>query len=74
MRRKKHLLEKGDAIKLTKSGREKVKKYIDVVVLSSDVHIIRNIKFAVGGRKYLVRLSIKGKDVDLYLSDVRLAV
>ena len=74
MRRKKHLLTKDDCIKLTKTGREKVKKVIGIGVLSSDVFIIRNIKFAIGGRKYLVRLSIKGKNVDLYLSDVRLAV
>ena len=69
-----HFIEVGDCIRLRKSGREKLKRNLGVDAFSSDIFIVKNKKFAKGTRKYLITLSIRGKKIGLYLSDITLAV
>ena len=69
-----HFIEVGDCIRLTKTGREKLKRNLGVDAISTDIFIVKKRKFAEGTRKYLITLSIKGKKIGLYLSDVTLAV
>ena len=70
MKRGHHQISKGDYVKLRKSGREKLKRNSGVDVLPSDVFKVINKKFAEGTKKYLITLSIKGKNANFYFSDV----